>query len=132
MAPKNKNWSRREFLKAAGAVGAGSIVAPIDCLAGSPDESVAIPSRPFGRTGVKVSILGFGGTLDIQQLMLRQAVKWGLTYWDTANTYMGGQGEKRIGKYFGKYPEDRKKIFLVTKTQDASLDFMTKNLNKSL
>ena len=48
--------------------------------------------------------------------MLRQAVKWGVTYWDTANSYEGGNSEMGIGKYFEKFPEDRKKIFLVTKS----------------
>jgi predicted aldo/keto reductase-like oxidoreductase len=89
-------------------------------------------TRPFGRTGVKVPILGFGGSLDIPQLMLRGAIKWGVTYWDTANSYMGGNSEKRIGKYLGKYPEDRKRIFLVTKSHAWTLDGMTRDLNKSL
>ncbi len=73
-----------------------------------------MPTRPFGKTGIHVPILAFGGSLDTSMslLVLRQAFKWGVTYWDTANTYMGGKSEKGIGKYLEKYPEDRKRTFL--------------------
>jgi hypothetical protein len=55
-----------------------------------------------------------------------------VTYWDTANSYYGGNSERQIGKYFGKYPEDRKKIFLVTKSHAWTVDDMTRDLNTSL
>jgi len=132
MPSKKQNWSRRDFLRATGAAGLGSIIAPIDLLAKSADESAAMPTRPFGRTGVRVPILGFGGSLDLDQLMLRQAAKWGVTYWDTANSYMGGNSEKRIGKYLDKYPEDRKKLFIVTKSHAWTVGGLTRDLNKSL
>ncbi|MGB7030804.1 MAG: aldo/keto reductase [Syntrophobacteria bacterium] len=132
MAPTDNNWSRRDFLKAAGAAGVGSVLAPIESLAESADEPRVMPTRPFGKTGVRVPILASGGSMDIQQLMLRQAIKWGVTYWDTANSYYGGNSERQIGKYLGKYPEDRKKIFLVTKSHAWSVDGMTRDLNTSL
>jgi predicted aldo/keto reductase-like oxidoreductase len=132
MVSKNHNWTRRDFLRAAGAAGLGSLIAPIDCLAQSSNESAAMPARPFGRTGIRVPILGFGGSLDLDQLMLRQAARWGVTYWDTANSYMGGNSEKRIGKYLGKYPEDRKKLFIVTKSHAWTVSGLTRDLDKSL
>lgn len=132
MAPTDNNWSRRDFLKAAGAAGVGSVIAPIESLAASADEPRAMPTRPFGKTGVRVPILASGGSMDIQQLMLRQAIKWGVTYWDTANSYYGGNSERQIGKYLGKYPEDRQKIFLVTKSHAWTVDGMTRDLNTSL
>jgi predicted aldo/keto reductase-like oxidoreductase len=45
---------------------------------------------------------------------------------------MGGRSEKGIGKYFSKYPQDRKKIFLVTKSGAWSIKGMTRELNDSL
>jgi predicted aldo/keto reductase-like oxidoreductase len=45
---------------------------------------------------------------------------------------MGGNSEKGIGKYFAKFPEDRKKIFLVTKSHAWTLGELTKDLNNSL
>ncbi|MCG6981133.1 MAG: aldo/keto reductase [Deltaproteobacteria bacterium] len=132
MPYKDHKWSRRDFLRAATAAGVGSMIGTIDRFAESSTDLPAMPTRPYGRTGVKVPILGLGGSLDLDQLMLRQAVKWGVTYWDTASSYMGGNSEKRIGKYLGKYPEDRKKIFLVTKSHAWTVNGLTRDLNKSL
>ena len=134
MSTKENYWSRRDFLKTAGIAGAGSLLAPVAKLAEAADEQNQIPQRPFGKTGVQVPILSVGGTLDLSsnQLMLRQAVKWGVTYWDTAHSYRWGKSEEGIGKYFDKYSQDRKKIFLVTKSGGWTKNGMTKDLNESL
>ena len=133
--------SRRNFLKATGAAGVGSLIAP---FLGSANVSEAqsrkvadlktIPRRPFGQTGVDVSILSLGGTMDISSnlLLLKQAIRWGVNYLDTAHSYSGGRSEKGIGKYLEKYPEDRKKIFLVSKSGAWTLNGMTRDLNQSL
>lgn len=71
MADKDKNWSRRDFMKMAGAAGVGVVVSPIEHL----DSAVAIsesevsapryvPTRSFGRSEVDISILTLGGTLN--------------------------------------------------------------------
>ena len=134
MTIKDNNWSRRKFLKAAGAAGVGSVIAPMSGLVRASEKHATIPSRPFGKTGTKVSILSVGGTVDTasNQLMLRQAVKWGATYWDTAPSYRWGRSEAGFGKYLDKYPQDRKKIFLVTKSSAWTTKGMTRDLNKSL
>jgi predicted aldo/keto reductase-like oxidoreductase len=125
--------SRREFLKTAGtaglAVAAASAVPGLTAAQGTP----AVPTRPFGRSGVNVPILSLGGMFDIpnNQLLMRQAVKWGVTYWDTANSYEGGHSEQGIGKYFARYPEDRAKIFLVTKSTAWTKAGMTEHLDLS-
>ena len=102
--------------------------------ANASESRVAVPTRPFGQTGIDVPILSFGGSLNtsLSMLVLRQAVKWGVTYWDTANTYMGGRSEKGMGKYFEKFPADRKQIFLVTKTHAWDTEGMSQDLNLSL
>jgi predicted aldo/keto reductase-like oxidoreductase len=112
----------------------GSLLAPAMPLAEAADEILQVPTRPFGKTGANVSILSLGSTVDIasNQLMLRQAVQWGVTYWDTAPSYQWGKSEKGFGKYFGKYPQDRQKIFLVTKSNAWTTNGMTKELNESL
>jgi len=126
--------SRREFLKTTGAAGLGLLATaavPGSLCAQDPGR---VPTRLFGKTGADVAILSMGGMFDIpnNQLMMRQAVKWGVTYWDTANSYEGGNSELGIGKYFAKYPEDRKSIFLVTKSTAWTLKGMTEHLNLSL
>ena len=142
MSTKNLKYSRRHFLKTLGAAGAagaaslttafGSSAAADELMAQGSGKTVAM--RPFGKTGVNVSILSLGGMFDIpsNQLMLKQALRWGVTYWDTAHSYGGGRSEKGVGKYFAKNPQDRKKIFLVTKSGAWTLNGMSKELDQSL
>ena len=134
MTQKHSSWTRRAFLKAACATGAASVLPLKNFPALASDEAVVVPTRAFGKTGIEVPVLGFGTSLHVafSQLLLKQAAKWGATYWDTANTYMGGNSENAIGKYFAKYPEDRKKVFLVTKSHDSNVDGRTRDLNLSL
>ncbi len=127
-------FSRRDFLKTASAAGAASMLSPFTPLAMAEDKPAQnIPTRPFGKTGVNVSVLSLGTMFDTgsNQLLLRQAIQWGVTYWDTADCYEGGKSEEGIGKYFAKYPEDRKKIFLVTKSCDYTPSGMSKMLQQS-
>ncbi len=138
-----KGLSRREFLCTAGVVGAGSLLEAREVLAQAAGETsgwkpeatdATVPIRPFGKTGVDVSCLSLGGMFDLpsNQLLLRQAVKWGVTYWDTADCYEGGRSELGIGQFLGKYPEVRKQLFLVTKSDARDPAGMTKLLERSL
>ncbi len=134
MSKKISPLSRRDFLKIAGLTGAGTLATPFNPSVQASEAEQKMPTRPFGNSGIHVPILSFGGSLNtsMSPLLLRQAAKWGVTYWDTAHSYMGGNSEKGIGKYFAKFPEDRKRIFLVTKSHAWTLGGMTKDLNNSL
>ncbi len=140
MRKEKTGFSRREFLKTAGAAGIGSMFLPVDSLAkisgqfAQNTDDGLVPKRSFGNTGENVSILGLGGMFDIpsNQLLMRQAIKLGVTYWDTADCYEGGNSEKGIGMFFEKFPEERKKIFLVTKSDASDPDGMTNLLARSL
>jgi aryl-alcohol dehydrogenase-like predicted oxidoreductase len=83
-----------------------------------------IPTRQLGKNGPQVSALGFGamglsafyGTpaSDEERFkVLDRAIELGSTYFDSADIY--GDNEELLGKYFKKYPEQRKKVFLATK-----------------
>jgi len=140
MIGKKGKISRRGFIKTAGAAGLGSTLIPLSSLTlahGSSStkvpEQMIVPTRPFGKTDVNVSILSLGGVLKISdQLIFRQALKMGVTYWDTADSYGWGKNEKAIGEYFAKFPDDRKKVFLVTKAATSDLQKLTDKLNSSL
>lgn len=134
-----KKYTRRDFFKTAGAVGAGSVVgvAPISLPAKTMEiaqDQGKVPTRTFGKSGIPVSMLSLGGMFDIpnNQLMLRQAIRWGVTYWDTADCYGGGRSENGIGKFFKRYPQERKNVFLVTKSDRYDPDGMTRLLERSL
>jgi len=140
MSRKEGNFSRRDFIKTAGAASLGSVLVPLSSLTQAHGSSstkasgqMIVPTRPFGRTGVNVSILSLGGVLGMSdQIIFRQAIKMGVTYWDTADGYGWGKNEKAIGKYFSKFPSDRKKVFLVTKAGTSDTKKLTEKLNTSL
>lgn len=141
MSRKTGRYTRRGFFKLAGAAGIVSMVATMGNAAGTLDQPTTnnrgikpMPTRPFGKTGVDVSILAMGGSQDLlsKPLLLRQAVLMGVTYWDTSEAYGRGNSERAIGNYFNQYSEDRKKIFLVTKTKQREPGEMTRQLESSL
>ncbi len=142
MKPEFNGCSRRGFFKVAGAAGAGALLTPLAAHAQVREKAidhllaagqVRVPTRTYGKTGVRVSILSLGGMFDISanQLMLRQALNWGVTYWDTADCYHSGS-EAGIGKYFAKYPQDREKVFLVSKSDARDPGGMSQLLDRSL
>jgi uncharacterized protein len=145
MATKNSKMDRRTFLKKTGLSSASSLLALSAGLAGSasaaltaqgPDKkNTEMPTRVLGKTGVPVSVLSLGGMIDFttDSILLRMALKMGVTYWDTAHSYSNGNSEIGIGNYFEKYPEDRKKIFLATKSSGKNdPEGMTERLELSL
>jgi hypothetical protein len=131
--------TRRDFVKTVGLAGlavagtgaTGAFAAPEPPAATAP--AGATPKRKLGKTGVEVSILNLGGMFDTinNQLLLKQAMKWGVTYWDTAESYGNGLSEEGMGRFFARNPEARKEIFLVTKLQ-AKGGNLTERLNKGL
>jgi predicted aldo/keto reductase-like oxidoreductase len=133
--------SRRTFFKTAGAAGLGATLAPLmgseQSRAATPlqgADAAGVPLRPFGRSGINVPILSLGGMFDIpsNQTLLKQAIRWGVTYWDTAHTYSGGRSEEGIGQYFSSYPQHRDKIFLVTKSTERDPEGLSRELATSL
>ena len=138
MSTKKADISRRDFLKTAGAVSLGSMIAPIDNLthakglyAANDSQQNTVPTRPFGKTGENVSNLGLGLALhQPSQLFFKQAVKMGVTYWDTAPNYYRSEGA--IGNFFSKYPENRKNVFLVTKSETSLAARISNYLEDSL
>jgi predicted aldo/keto reductase-like oxidoreductase len=132
-------FTRRDFVKAIGLAGlavagtgvTGAIAAPEQPTTAA--QAATVPKRHLGKTGVEVSILALGGAFDTinNQLLLKQALKWGVRYWDTAESYGNSLSEEGYGRFFSRHPEARKEIFLVTKlhSDDSNL---TMRLNESL
>lgn len=70
-----------------------------------PRNSAGIPVRPLGRSGLSVSVLGFGGGHFCRKhlseadsvRLVRRAVEHGVSFFDNAWEYHGGESERRMG-----------------------------------
>jgi hypothetical protein len=129
MKEKHNKIDRRNFLKTVGAAGLGSVLASAETNAADPTPSTKteeskppqVPRRKLGKTGVEVSCLALGTIFNVleNQILLRKSLEWGVTYWDTAHSYTGGNSELGIGKYLTKNPDVRKELFIVSKASGA-------------
>lgn len=131
-------YNRRDFLKraAAGTVAVGMAHLSTE-EADAGERRNRLPLRTLGKTGEKVSMLGFGGgsrflvaSEEEASAMLERALAAGITYFDTASSYGRDRAsEKRYGRVLPRY---RKQIFLATKTGDRSYDGAMRSVEESL
>jgi aryl-alcohol dehydrogenase-like predicted oxidoreductase len=135
---KQQGVTRRGFIRTVGIGGVAAtalgIPGAVGAQAPAVGQAAAMPKRKLGKTGAEVSILCLGGMFDTvnNQLLLRQALNWGVTYWDTAEGYGNGLSEEGFGRFFTRYPETRKDIFLVTKFRPSPPDKLSEALDKGL
>ena len=140
---KRNKINRRNFLKTIGVAGLTSVFAsaevkadpnyPRDSSKSQKPKFPQVPRRKLGKTGVDVSCLSLGTNRLDNQIILRNALEWGVTYWDTANSYVGGNSELNIGKYLTKNPELRNELFIVSKASGAeTLTEIDRRLQTSL
>ena len=135
---KQQGVTRRGFIRTVGiggvAAAAQGIPGDVGAQAPAGGQAAAMPRRKLGKTGAEVSILCLGGMFDTinNQLLLRQALNWGVTHWDTAEGYGNGMSEEGIGRFFTRYPATRKDIFLETKFHAAPPEKLSEALDKAL
>ena len=117
---------RREFLKqsvaSAGVLGMSHIFKKninkdIDQSSREPANMAELPKRNYGKTGIKLSIIGFGGIVVMNEpqehakRVVAQAIERGVNYFDVATSY--GDAEIKLGPALEPY---RKDVFLACKT----------------
>jgi L-galactose dehydrogenase/L-glyceraldehyde 3-phosphate reductase len=86
--------------------------------------------RTFGRTGLRVSTLGFGcgavgglmvrGAPEDQERAVARALEAGVNYFDTAAMYGNGESEKNLGRVLAKLKPD---VVVGTKVRIPSAEF---------
>jgi aryl-alcohol dehydrogenase-like predicted oxidoreductase len=133
---------RRRFLRAL--LGTGALAAvphraspAAPTAAGPAPPRGGMPTRPFGRTGYQVSLLGLGGQATLEKssrrdealAILHRALDLGVSYVDTASFYGGGASELAVGEVMRTR---RAEVFLATKTHDRSYDGSMRLLETSL
>ncbi len=137
-----KHISRRSFIKASStavaAISAGTLLT--NCS--SPQTMIGkngMPMRVFGKTGEKISILGYGCGSQFMKMAdgewephFEYAFNSGINYFDTASTY-GEEGpvssEERLGRVI---PGLRKDIFLITKIHQRDPEKAKAEFERSL
>ncbi len=112
----NYGFSRREFIQT---LMTGVLLGPVVLKTQAASLS-AVPTRALGKTGERVSIVGFGGwdlgfideKLAIR--MMHEGIEAGITFIDNAWEYNQGRSEEVVGKGL-KEGKLRDKVFLMTK-----------------
>ncbi|HEY5914914.1 MAG TPA: aldo/keto reductase [Verrucomicrobiae bacterium] len=129
---------RRTFLRTVGGVaGAAAMAGPRVFAAGDTVEKVqGVPRRVLGRTGQRLSVVGFPGLALIHypqeqcDRAIRDALDRGLNYFDVAPAYGDGQCETKMG--LGLQGLNRSKYFLACKTKKRDKDGCREQLENSL
>lgn len=135
---KREGLTRRDFIKTIGLAGIASTGLEARMGSAASEETGAgkgaTPRRKLGKTGVEVSVLALGGMFDTinNQLLLRQALTWGVNFWDTAEGYGNGLSEEGYGRFLTRNPDARKEVFLTTKLRPGDAGAMTEGLDKCL
>ena len=126
--------NRRDFV--VGAAGAGTALSLFPSgLEGLERESGpgGLERRALGRTGEKLSVIGFGGivvmdaTTEQAAARVRAAIEAGVNYFDVAPSY--GNAEDMLGPALEPH---RKGVFLACKTQGRTKEAATLELDRSL
>lgn len=127
--------SRRNFLAAGLALPAAASAArstdqnspqpPVRRLAGAPNFHY----KTLGKTGLKVTTLGFGCMITSDGSVIERAADLGITYFDTARNYGGGNNERMVGAALKR---KRKDIVLSTKTEGRNREEALAQIDTSL
>ena len=121
---------RREFMVTTAAAGltASSTVHRL-----AAEEAGTLEKRALGRTGEKLSIIGFGGIVVMDSesshanRVVAEAFERGINYFDVAPSY--GNAQDRLGSALKPY---RDRVFLACKTLERSKDGAERELQDSL
>jgi len=132
MQTTGHNVSRRTFV---GAVFAGLGITGAYARPPKP-KSGATPMREFGKTGVKLTVIGQGGarlalmrTKEAARAHVRYAYDLGLNYFDCAHGYWDGHSEEVYGDVLAGV---RKNVFITTKSTERTRKGAEDDLHSSL
>ncbi len=124
---------RRRFIRNS-ALGTLAITIPgIRSFGSNFSPNYEIPRRQLGKTGEKLSVIGFGGIMlndypqEFANELVAKSYELGVNYYDVAPTY--GNAEERLGPALKPY---REKCFLACKTTRRDAAGAMKELDNSL
>jgi hypothetical protein len=127
--------SRRNFLVAglslpvAGMASAAAPQAPPAKAAKVAEVAPSARYRTLGKTGLKVSTVGYGCMITSDASVISRAVDMGITYFDTARGYQSGNNERMVG---AALKGSRTKIVLSSKSESKTAAEAIAHLDTSL
>jgi predicted aldo/keto reductase-like oxidoreductase len=128
--------SRRDFLALglafpATAMASTSVtgVADLQAPKPAPQSSGGLSYRVLGKTGLKVTTVGFGCMITSDPSVIEKAADLGINYFDTARGYQGGNNERMVG---AALKSKRNSLFIATKTGAGTKQEALDHLDKSL
>jgi hypothetical protein len=126
--------SRRSFLAAGLALPAVGLATTTASPAGpAPPPQAAssgkISYRVLGKTGMRVSTVGYGAMITSDPTVITRAADMGINYFDTSRGYSGGQNERMVGTALGA---KRKDVFVSSKCESDNKAGALAHLDTSL
>jgi hypothetical protein len=115
----NANSTRRNFL-------AGSLAIP---AVAAGEQNSKLEPRLIGKTGLKVTPLGFGCMTTSDASVIERAAESGINYFDTARVYQNGNNERMLGAALGA---KRHNVLVSSKTAAKTKEAALADLETSL
>ena len=125
--------SRRNFLAAGLALPAAGLASTTSSPApaaqqGAPSKG-KITYRVLGKTGLKVSTVGYGAMITSDPTVITRAADMGINYFDTSRNYQNGQNERMVGAALGA---KRKDVVLSSKCDEKTGAGILKEIDTTL
>lgn len=128
-----EKMSRRDFVRAATIGGVASVLplrfSSFSQLLTAQDKSPTVEYRQLGRTGLNVSVVGFGAMRTFDENVIHHALDLGINYIDTADCYMFGNNERFVGNVL---QSRRYQTYVATKVHISTESKMMKSVTRSL
>ncbi|HUV12905.1 MAG TPA: aldo/keto reductase [Acidobacteriota bacterium] len=117
---KKTDLNRRDFVSLAAALGTAagtSLATPLTSTSTAQGDSLKVPRKKLGSTGVDIPVLGMGGSQKFDanyDKRLHRAFAMGINYFDNSERYSNGQSQKTQATFFEQIG-DRKKVWITSK-----------------
>ncbi len=127
--------TRRDFLAAGLALPAAGLRVGNDDPPRPSETGVARPEpvkltyRTLGKTGLKVTSLGFGCMTTSDPSVIRRAADLGINLFDTARVYQNGNNERMVG---AALKDVRRNVILTSKSTGRTRAELLADLDRSL
>lgn len=126
--------SRRNFLAAGLALPAAGLKTGVErrfapAIVSNSASPAPLKYRMLGKTGMKVTEMGFGCMITSDPSVIERAADMGVNFFDTARVYGGGNNERMVG---AALKSRRKNIFLCSKTKALTKEQALADIDTSL